>query len=319
MLVIEVVGAAPCATAPAADVPLHRGTVVSFATVEQGSAALTRRDRFIASQSRFDRQARLKTDREVTEDDLLKFVAGEVVAWNEDDVAKVTAALESVGKRLEQFAVPLPETVLLVQTTGKEDGDAAYCRGNAVVLPRRIVASPVPELERLLIHELFHVVSSHNPALRKRLYATIGFQVCDEIALPKSLANRKMTNPDAPVVDCYIELNVAGRPVQFAPVLYASEENYNPQSGKSFFQYLLFRLLVIQADGDRWRVVEQEGRAVVVDPQKLPAYFERIGRNTNYVIHPDEILADNFMHLVLGAKSLPTPRIVEALGQEFAK
>ena len=33
---------------------------------------------------------------------------------------------------------------------------------------------------------------------------------------------------------------------------------------------------------------------VLLDPEDLPDYHRRIGRNTNYIIHPDEILADNF-------------------------
>ena len=41
--------------------------------------------------------------------------------------------------------------------------------------------------------------------------------------------------------------------------------------------------------------------------------MEQIGGNTNYIIHPDEILADNFVHLALEAEKLATPRIIEEM------
>ena len=34
-------------------------------------------------------------------------------------------------------------------------------------------------------------------------------------------------------------------------------------------------------------------------PEKEPAFLDKIGKNTNYIIHPDEILADNFVRLVM--------------------
>ena len=52
---------------------------------------------------------------------------------------------------------------------------------------------------------------------------------------------------------------------------------------------------------------------MVIDPKKEPAFFEKVGKNTNYIIHPDEILADNFVHLVIGTKNLSTPRIIDEM------
>lgn len=57
-------------------------------------------------------------------------------------------------------------TVLLVQTTGQEESGAAYCRGNAIVLPRNMVRRADKSLEKTLTHELFHILSSHNKKLR---------------------------------------------------------------------------------------------------------------------------------------------------------
>ena len=293
------------------EVLLHGDSVVRFATLEESVKLLGERDVFIQSMSRFDRQSRLGVAGEPTEDELLRFVTAQAVAWDDKQIAFVTKTIESIRGRLERLKILFPRTVLFVQTTGKDEGEAAYCRSNAVILPQRLLKSSGADFERLVIHELFHIVSRHAPELRKSLYAVVGFHACHEIPLPADLARRKITNPDAPNVDCYIELKVDGRTLHATPILFSSEQNYDAEKGGSFFRSMQFRLLVIERSGDRWQPALKDQQPELLDPKKTPAYQERIGGNTGYIIHPDEILADNFMHLVLRTATLPTPKIVD--------
>lgn len=50
----------------------------------------------------------------------------------------------------------------------------------------------------------------------------------------------------------------------------------------------------------------------------MTGFLEQVGENTNYLIHPDEILADNFVLLVTGKKGVPSPEVVEKLGKVLA-
>ena len=52
---------------------------------------------------------------------------------------------------------------------------------------------------------------------------------------------------------------------------------------------------------------------ITIEPQQTPSYLEQIGKNTGYIIHPDEILADNFIQLVKENKKVPTPKIIEQM------
>ena len=116
------------------------------------------------------------------------------------------------------------------------------------------------------------------------------------------------------------ELKTAdGKIVIGAPVLYASVKEYDAKKGGSFFQYLTFRLMLVERKNDRWQPMLLDGEPIVVDAKKEPAFYEKIGKNTNYVIHPDEILADNFVHLVRQRDKLATPRIVEELQRVLEK
>jgi hypothetical protein len=112
---------------------------------------------------------------------------------------------------------------------------------------------------------------------------------------------------------------VNGEKQQAVPILYASVENYDPTSGKSFFSFLEFRLMLVTTRGNKTLPLTRDNEPVLVDARKLPAYFEQIGRNTGYIIHPEEILADNFMHLVHEKENLRTPRIVEEMRKALAK
>lgn len=316
-LVVFVMLTAPL-PARAYELKLYGETVVRLAGVEETTAALGKRDRFIRSLSPFDRQARLKTDRAVSEAEFLEYVAAQVVSWRDADIAAITNAIGSIRAKLAPLYLRLPPVVLLVPTTGKEEGNAAYCRGNAIVLPRGRLEQK-ERLENLLVHELFHILSRNDPELRKRLYAIIGFRPCPEIALPVSLRHRKITNPDAPLIDNTIELDLQGKKRNAVPVLYASVEKYDPQKGGNFFRYLQFRLMVVEQMGDAWKPSQKDGMPVLLVPKDVASYRQQIGNNTNYIIHPDEILADNFVHLVNQTPKLPTPRIVEEMRKALSK
>jgi hypothetical protein len=287
--------------------------VVRFASAEQGAAAITADDHFTQNLSRFDLQARLRTGGNVTFAQWKKMVAQEVQEWDNDGRAKLTTAFEAVRDRLAKFSFPLPDEIYLANTSGKEEGNAAYCRGKHIVVPDVVLTRDPSELEKLLTHELFHIISNQHPELRADLYAIVGFQECPEIAIHPSLKERRITNPDAPAIDCVIKLKEGDKVVRAAPILYSSTDDFDPKKERGMFGHLIFKLMVVVPDGRGWKAVDQGRRAVVLDPKGVPDFQEKIGRNTNYIIHPEEILADNFVHLVRGHDKLATPRIVEEL------
>jgi hypothetical protein len=299
--------------APAQELPFHAGAVVRFASVEEGAGLLGREDAFTEALSRFDVQSRLKTGDDVNATDLRQFAARQVEAWSKEEIESLTARLESLRHRLKEYPPLFPETILLIKTTGDEEGDAAYCRQNAIVLPRRMLRRPADGLERLLAHELFHVLSRHDAERQQRLYAVVGFRRCGDVELPAGLRDRKITNPDAPRLDYYLELATDEGPVPATPVLF-SEMDYDPTSRKSFFQYLQFRLLQLAEENGQWRAARDDaGGPVLLDPQAEPSYHEQIGRNTEYILHPEEVLAENFVHLLFRTENLPTAQIIQKM------
>ena len=60
-------------------------------------------------------------------------------------------------------------------------------------------------------------------------------------------------------------------------------------------------------------------RALLLDAAGVSGFFEQVGKNTQYILHPDEILADNFVQLLDHSTNLVTPRIPQQMDQVFAK
>lgn len=298
-----------------AQMSLGEGATISFASGVEGEQLLISRDDFVERMSPFDRAARLKTDKVVSERQYLEFVGRNVLEWNGAEKQKIKSAFQGIQKTLVAMALPFPKKLLIIKTTGKEEGGAAYTRANAIVLPQADLEASVARIQKTICHELFHIMSRANPDLREKLYAAIGFEKCNEVAFPLVLKSRKITNPDAPRNDHCIRVVVGDKEQWAIPILFSSAEKYDMDRGGEFFDYLQFQFLLVERsnDGSTVRPIFDGQMPKLVGIQQVSGFFEQVGRNTGYIIHPEEILADNFALLVLGQRELPSPEIIEKI------
>jgi hypothetical protein len=245
----------------------------------------------------------------------LNFVAKNTSDWTKEDIQAVQASVEELRPLLRQFPVSLPSTIQVIKTTGAEEGNAAYTRGTAIVIPKAELGKGRNELEKLICHELFHILSRQNPDLRERLYEAIGFIHCDEIDFPRELVSRKITNPDAPRNDHFIRVTIQGQGCLAVPILLSAAEVYNVERGGEFFEYLNFQLLVMEKTSNPTRLKTQYENSMpkLIGLQEVSGFFEQVGRNTQYIIHPEEILADNFALLILKRENVPSPQILQKM------
>lgn len=301
----------------AGGLPLGGGSELVFATAAEGREVVGGEDEFTRRMSPFDRQSRLKSAAAVSGAEHRAFAARCVLEWDDRDRRAIGEAMRGLDDRFGTLGVRFPARVLLVKTSGDEEGGAAYTRGEAIMLPARVVGSGRPMLRRLLCHELFHVLSRRDPLLRGKLYAAIGFSPCGDVVLPGDLEERRITNPDAPLFDHAIRVTFDGAERWMVPVLWSREPRYDAAAGKAFFETMEFRLLAVRLEGDPPRGVpdlDAAGAPILAKPEEAEGFFEQTGRNTGYLIHPEEILADNFEILVAGERRPPNPEVVRRLG-----
>ena len=62
----------------------------------------------------------------------------------------------------------------------------------------------------------------------------------------------------------------------------------------------------------------ENNKYVMFAVNQIPNFFTLVGRNTNYIIHPEEILADNFV-LMINNKTAANPEIIEKISEKLKK
>jgi len=295
-----------------AGIALGPDSRIVFATAAEGRAVLEVEDAFLSNLSPFDRAIRLKSAAPVSPEDFRRVVGDGSADWTAEERDGLVRALATVAPAVARLALPFPAKVLLAKTAGGTEGDAAFTRGDAVFLPARMVRRSGAALERLLAHELFHVLSRHAPGLRERLYAAIGFVHVGVPRLPAGLESRRITNPDAPSTAHAIRVTHAGVERWGVPLLFAESAAVDP-AGPGLFGTMRSKLLLVERLGDGAPRPVGDGEAVtLVDFEAAGGFFEQVGRNTGYLIHPEEILADNFVLVVLGGE-IRSPAITDRI------
>jgi hypothetical protein len=307
------------AWASAQTVALGTNCLVRFATVDAARGVLTNRDEFIRAMSPADRAIRVGTN-PASEQDYIDALRRSPAEWSSAETNRVGVVIGRIGSRFARWNIPVPSEILLIKTVGPEEGNSCYTRQNAVILSEETLGVSDSQLYSVLTHELFHVISRANPDLRRRLYAIIGFEPVGEVPYPESLQGMKASNPDGVQNGWAITLTNDTISFRAVPVLFFNEAALEPRERLEFSPQLMqFRLMEVRQEKDGWKPVLSGGKPNLIVPETTPGFWKQVGRNTDYIIHPDEILAENFVFMIFNLQSARTPRIQTEMRRVFQK
>lgn len=296
-----------------ASVELHDGSAVRFASLEEGRELIGAADEWVRSFGPLDFQVRLDSKEPVSEAEFLDFARDQVLAWDDAEIATMTGVVEGIREKLAglRLHLSLPDEILLVQTTGREEGNmGGYTRGSLIVVPEGEMAGAADQIEKFMLHELFHVMTRHEPEVRKPLYEIIGFKPGGAFEYPADLVPLKITNPDAYHYDSYIKLSADDDSVLVTPLTLSKSESYE---GGRIMGSVVVKFLRVEVKAGVMTPVRVDGELVLYAMDEVLGYTDKIGKNTFYVIHPEEIMADNFSLAVRQVKSVATPEILERI------
>jgi len=249
-------------------------------------------------------------------------MAGSVLEWQKDELQQVKAVFEEAYKLCSQISPDLfPKNLQLILTSGKEENGAFYTRDAAIIIPRptlKLMDSEKGKKRFLqtMIHEVFHVYSRLHPEKQRQLYEAIGYEKIENLELGSMLQNRKLTNPDG--VDYRFKINIV-KPntdaVAAILMIYSKYPEFTSENG-NFFQHLSYDFFKIEQIKDGWKVLNGDD-PTPLSPKEVDGFREQVGNNTDYIIHPDEILADNVALLVMAKKTGEFPKRVDAEGKKL--
>ena len=291
-----------------------------FADKAKGNELLKTEDEFTDNLSEFDMSARLKTSKKVTKTEYLDFISQQALDWTEAEKKFINTAITDIKKLMKKYKIMLPKDIYLVKTTGKEEGDSAYCRGqNVIVFSQNMIKmDDLNEKKELLIHELFHIFSKNNLDVREKLYNSIGFYKTNELAMTPLMSQYKITNPDAVHNNYYFNATVEGNKEKVLPFLMAVAD-YDESKGGEFFDYMTLVFCPLVEDEGSNQILTVYGQECFYSYTDVPEYFELIGENTDYIIHPEEVLADNFVLLITNSKKVKTKKIISDMKKIIKK
>lgn len=240
--------------------------------------------------------------------DYLTFVKKDVTSFNTTETEFVANVMKECFELCNKVSPNIfPKNINLIKTKGRYYGDGVYfTREDCIIIPANELVKPNREqFLSTMLHEIFHVYSRKNPAKRAALYELIGFKAVEpvsSVAIPEPLKSRILLNPDGTNYLYAINLQIApDKEIKAVPIIYANADKYNPKK-PAFFNYLAFELFELQPMARGWAVqTTKEGKSTL-NLKELPDFYRQIRDNTGYIIHPDEVLADNFSFLILEGK-----------------
>ena len=269
---------------------------------------------FLQSLSPFDRSGRLKTSRNVSREEFVDFISKQGLDWTEQEKIITNELMNQVNKTFSEYNMFFPDKIILIKTTGLEEGNAAYCRANnIIVFPVEFLSIPKNQLHDIIFHELFHIFSRNNNKIQEELYGILSFIKTNELQLPIDIFRRKITNPDAPLNNYYFIGKVNGCEYKLMPILLSTSDYDEKREGSRFFEYLQLFFIAIREEGNLTVPITEKQEPVLFTLEQVTNFFDLVGNNTGYIIHPEEILAENFVLLINGVQDVENIEIIEKM------
>lgn len=248
-------------------------------------------------------QGSASPNREETLASYKELLKTDVAAFTPKEKALLTQVWEQAYQDVNSIQKGLfPDTILLVKTLAQHYGPGVYyTRGKGIVIPENeLLSSNEDGLYNVMLHELFHIWSRLHPDKRKQLYRLIGFRKLpvgpQALKMNDALRSRILLNPDGIDYSYTIQLiKTDGHLVDAIPIIISNRSTYSVDQ-PGFFSYLSFQLFPMEkTPEDEYLVVSTDEGQAPEDLIEGSNFLSIIKDNTGYIIHPDEIMADNFV------------------------
>ena len=226
----------------------------------------------------------------------------EVLNFSAEEIRTLKNIFEQIFKDCNSLSNSIfPSEIKLIKMKGDHYGGSAfYTRENCILIPQaELKERDSLSMRKTMLHELFHIYSRLNLPKKLELYQLIGFQSIGGsqlLQIDEALKERIILNPDGINYAYSIKLMDSTKTYFNAiPIITANENNFIENKTK-FFDYIKFGLYKIIPPFSRMvKVISNANGESAINFTNYPDFFEQITDNTDYIIHPDELMAENFV------------------------
>lgn len=270
----------------------HHSYSHRYASADEGRELMLANKEYYAGYSQNDLDYKMQKTG-ATMDEYLAFAADQALDFTEQETELIDGCIAKMEKNLEDNGYTLPpldEIVFIKTTMDEEAGAGGYTHGTQIYLGEYMldmftdeeVLQEIPELAyEVLWHELFHCLTRCNPEFRKDMYSLINFTVTGtDFQLPASVFEYHISNPDVEHHDAYATFVIDGKEVDCFTDLITTD--HYAETKTDFFSVSTTALVPI------------DGTDIFYTPEQASNFDDVFGTNTDYVVDPEECMADNF-------------------------
>lgn len=259
-----------------------------------------------------------------TMEEYIEFGKNQTLEWTDEEKDIITRGMKIIEDKFDErnWKMPPLDTIVFVKTTMKEENNVdGYTHGTEIYLKdiaekykkELSEGGQIPsDLMSLLSHELFHCLTRCNPDFRVNMYKLINFTVVDkDFELPPSVWEYYIANPDVEHHNSYATFKVGDKMIDcFAAFVTL---RHFEKVGEKFFDVSTTALVPI------------DGSNVYYKKEEVSNFDEVFGKNTNYVIDPEECMAENFALAVMNGKEgidgkgYANPEIIDGIFKILSK
>ena len=246
------------------------------------------------------------------------FAVEQVVDFTQEEIDAIDALLGEMSETLTANGYTLPphDEIILVKTTMAEECDVtAYTHGTQIYLSDKFMRFDLSDpngkekvlyAKFILWHEIFHCLTRCNPDFRAEMYKLVHFTVQEEdYPLPPSAFEYHISNPDVEHHNSYATFIIDGQNIDCFTDFVTTR--HFEREWDDFF------------DCSTTALVPVDGSDIYYTPEQAENFDEIFGTNTDYVVDPEECMADNFGYALAygmdGPKGdgYPNPEIIEGI------
>jgi hypothetical protein len=232
--------------------------------------------------------------------DYKDYLQNDVRGFTTSEKKLVQNALNNIKTNVKKFHLDLfPDSLFLLVTKGKHYGNGVYyTREKCIIIPQNeLNEKNKVSLEYTLVHELAHIYTRYHEVQKDKLYTLIGFEKLDPKklrAIFKPISDKLLLNPDGVQLNYAMNVNDKGKLIKIMPLIFSLKTSYDPKL-EYFFNYLNTNNCKMYPTEGGWQFQTNLLETLSEDLEKQ--FYDKITENTDYIIHPDEITADNIMIL----------------------